>query len=191
MPANFDPWVDSDGALGFALFGLDRQEYTPDWVPMRWDLQTLHLGPGTKVVADAIEYGWPEWDFEKLGAPTVLNSRKQFPHQADSVGGVVATHVLEHLQDPRPLIAEVARILVPGAPFNILVPHGKSNMYLQDLDHKTPFILDTWRLLLENPYYDTRYGQQKIPLSVGANFTFAIKEGNEALITQLIKNGVN
>lgn len=178
-------------ALGFAQFGLDRQ--IAPWVNIDWEKPVLHLGPGVKHIPETVEYEWPHWDFDNLKLPgsyeidhgEYLSQRACFPHEDGSVGGVIATHVLEHLKDPRPLLREVSRILAPGCPFNILVPHAQSYMYLQDLDHRTPFVIETWKTLLSNPYYLKEH--EGFSLKVGANFTFAVKEQNTALITQLIK----
>ncbi|ABD58476.1 methyltransferase [Mycobacterium phage Chill] len=169
----------SDNPLSFALFGLSRQAELPVWRRLDWGYPILHLGPGDKIVRGAEELDYPAFDFDD---PEI-----SLPYDDGSVGGVIATHVLEHLADPRPLIREVARVLNFGCPFNILVPHGQSPMYLQDLDHKTPFVLDTWKNFLHNGFYDNNYGEGGVPLSIGANFKFALKEGNEAIITQLIK----
>lgn len=168
-----------DGMMDFVLFGLARQEEMPQWVNMDWSKPILHLGPGNKIIHNAIDIAYPEFDF----------NRDDFflPFDDDSIGGVVATHVLEHLESPMDMIREVATVLAPGCPFNILVPHANSMMYLHDLDHKKPFVLDTWRNVLQNQYYDTMYGEDPIPLDIGVNFKFALKEGNEAIITQLIK----
>lgn len=178
-----------DEPMAFAEFGLDRA--CPSWVEIDWALPVVHLGPGEKHIPDTIEYDWPEWDFDKLGTGegTYLTAkeyeRRYLPYDDGSVGGVIATHVLEHLQDPRPLLREVSRILAPGAPFNILVPHGESLMFKQDLDHRTPFVIETWKTLLSNPYYTK--GKDGFSFRLGANFLFGVKEQNLALVTQLIK----
>jgi SAM-dependent methyltransferase len=160
-------------ALGFALFGLDREM---EWVPFG-DGPILHLGPGHKHVPDTTELEWPAWNAEE----------DYIPFEYETCGGIIATHFLEHIQNVRWVLKEAARVLKPGCPFNILVPHGQSLSFLQDLDHKTPFVIDTWRHTLNNPYYDK--GTGGIPFRVGANFTFAVKEDNTALVTQLIKQG--
>ena len=178
-PDNGQAWAQGS-PLTFAEFGLDRE--LPEWEDPNWLRPVIHLGPGIKHIPGTIEYEWPEWDFDKLGTPT---GPPMFPHKPGSVGGVIATHVLEHLRDPRPLLREVSRILAPGCPFNILVPHGDSLMFKQDLDHKTAFVTETWKTLLENPYYAKEH--DGFSFRLGANFLFGVKESNLALITQLIK----
>lgn len=170
---NFDHNLDSP--LYFAEFGLNRQ--MPDWAPIDWGGHVLHLGPGNKHIPGTIELEWPDWNAEtdSIDLPD------------GCVGGIIATHFLEHLASPLNVLREAGRVLREGCPFNILVPHGQSIMYLQDLDHKTPYVLTTWKNLLQNPYYDK--DRRALPFEIGANFTFAVKEGNVAVVTQLIKRG--
>jgi SAM-dependent methyltransferase len=167
------------GVLHFVQFGLDRD--IPTWVEPRWSMPVLDLGPGTKFIPNTVRMDYPEFNFDGEDG-----AREALAKYADnSVGGVYAVHVMEHLADPRPLIREVSRVLAPGCPFSIFVPHGQALVFLQDLDHKTPFVLDTWRCHLDNPYYSK--GREGLHLRVGANFTFAVKEQNTMLVTQLIK----
>ena len=183
-------------SLMFAEFGLDRT--IEAWEAPDFTKPVLHLGPGEKHIAGTIEYDWPDWDFDDLDlnanysinliertAVPVMGRRPRFPFENGEVGGVIATHVLEHLKDPRPLLREVSRILAPGCPFSILVPHGESLMFKQDLDHRTPFVIETWKTLLSNPYYTK--GKDGFSFRLGANFLFGVKEANLALVTQLIK----
>lgn len=183
--------LENDNPLEFALYGLARQREFPAWVEANKKLPMLELGAGLKRVDGAIPLDWPEYNFEAQHAfvvPMLVNAKTDLSEYADnSIGAVFATHVLEHIFDPRPLIAEVARVLAPGAPFNILVPHGQSISYMQDMDHKRPFVLDSWKNFLSNGYYEDRRGGG-LHLRVGANFKFAIKEGNEAIVTQLVKS---
>lgn len=184
---------EEDSALDLALFGLDR--LLPEWRKPNWGLPVLDLGPGRKIIPNTVRIDWPQYDFEARERwetvgnfdrkVMVLRPEGLLPYADNSVGGVFAVNILEHLWDPRPLIWEVARVLAPGAVFNVFVPHAHSLVYAQDLDHKKPFILDTWKTLLANPYYEK--GHPSHQLGIGANFKFAVKEGNEIIVTQLIK----
>lgn len=166
-----------DGPLEAALFGLART--LPLWASMDWNLRVLDLGPGTKLIPRAKRLEWPEWDAD-------YDLLKDF--EDNSIGGIFAINILEHLADPRPLIFEFGRVLAPGCPATIFVPHARSNMYLQDLDHKTPFVLDTWKNLLEpHPFYEKGHAETPHGLRIGANFVFAVKDENVGIVTQLIK----
>lgn len=168
-----------DSPLGVALFGLDRE--MPYWVTPDYNLPVLDLGPGTKVIDDVIRLDWPDWEADY----DLLNR-----FAPGSVGGIYAINILEHLGDPRPLILEFGRVLAPGCPATIFVPHADSNMFKQDLDHKTPFVLDTWKNFLEpHPYYEKGHAEEPHGLRVGANFVFGVKDENVGIVTQLIKKG--
>jgi SAM-dependent methyltransferase len=166
--------TDGESLLGFSQMGLDR--VIPGWVPFDPDYPILNLGPGNKIVDGTVALDWPDWDADL----------EPIPYDDNNIGGIIATHFLEHLNDPRPAIREAGRVLRSGCPFNILVPHGQSLSYLQDLDHNTPFVIDTWKNLLENPYYD-KGREEPFQFRIGANFLFGVKESNLALVTQLIK----
>lgn len=114
-----------------------------------------------------------------------LSGRDRLPFGDGKVGGIFAINVLEHLYDPRWLIDEAARVLAPGCPFTIFVPHPDSVMYKQDLDHKSRFVLDTWDNYLNSPYYEK--GRSRPPFEVGYNMIHAVKEDNVGILTQLIK----
>lgn len=189
-----------DGPLNFAEFGLDRM--LPTWVNPDWRLPVLDLGPGNKFIPGAVRLDWPEYDWEAVPDTLWIPDEKghshprpvlrlttagKLPYEDNTVGGIFCVNLLEHLWDPRPLIWEMARVLAESCPLNIFVPHADSIMYKQDLDHKKPFILDTWRNLLDpHPYYEKGH-QPEHGLTRGAEFKFAVKEGNEACIAQLIK----
>jgi SAM-dependent methyltransferase len=196
------------GPISFFEFGMDRD--TPEWVGFKMDLPILHLGPGVKGdrnlggTGQTYDLEYPQYDFDSANpldpidkfmpppgvspAPFGFQMTTSGPFwPANSVGGIIATHVLEHLRDPRPLIWECARVLAPGCPMNIVVPLAGSNIANQDLDHKTPFVLDTWRTLLDSSYYK-KGKKDGHGLSVGFNMVMSIKTGNEVLVTQLIKS---
>lgn len=188
-----------DSPLGLMAFGLDRE--LPAWVQADFNKPVLDIGPGRKYIPGAVRIDWPQYDFEptiQLGqhvsplngevfarlSPS-LGSPGRLPYADNSVGGVFAINIFEHLWDPRPLIWEIARVLAPGAPLTVFVPDGRSPLYAQDLDHKKPFVLDSFRSLLENPYYSKDHPSHNLRLGWASKF--AIKEGNETLLFQIIK----
>lgn len=192
------PWgrpltEDFDNPMGLIQFALDRE--IPEWVEADLSKPVLDIGPGTKVneMADKI-VDYPEFNLDGhltltpgVMTPWEVHGQDRLPFDRDEVGGIFAINVLEHLWDPRWLIDEAARVLAPGCPFTIFVPHPDSVMYKQDLDHKSRFVLDTWDNYLNSPYYEK--GRSRPPLTVGFNMILAVKEDNVGILTQLIKTG--
>ncbi|UVT31234.1 methyltransferase [Gordonia phage OtterstedtS21] len=202
-----------DEPLNFALFGLARQQEFLDmkWREVDWDLPVLDLGPGNKIIPGAVRCEYPEYNFESpdflptaqtstsfrfLSSDDVLDGkfgytdaysmyRCTLPYPDNSVGGIFAVNILEHLWDPRPIMEECARVLAPGCPLNIVVPHAHSVIYSQDLDHKKEFVLDSFKNWLNNQYWGP--DRTALRLRVGTLFKFSIKEGNENIQCQLVK----
>lgn len=116
--------------------------------------------------------------------------RATLPYPDSSVGGIFAVNILEHLWDPRPIMKECARVLAEGCPLNIVVPHAQSIIYSQDLDHKKEFVLDSFKNWLQNGYWESKNGGAEVPFRIGTLFKFSIKEGNENIQCQLIKDSL-
>lgn len=176
-----NPYYRKDqGPLAYALFGLAR--YMPEWIEPNWEggLPILDLGPGGKTITRTARLDWPDWNADQ---PECLRG-----HFEDaSVGGIYSANLLEHLEDPRHLLREIARVLAPGCAATLLVPHGLSGMYLQDLDHRRPFNLETISNFYHNRYYDKGHTDHDVRL--GANFMFGVKEDNLVVCCQVIKEG--
>jgi len=186
----YSPGTVDDNLVEFALFGLARQDQFPMWRAMDTTKPILDLGPGAKLVHSAERLDRPKYWFDAHRMPIQYDGDNpihiaKLPHKDNSCGGVVAVHVLEHLFDPREIMHECIRVLAPGCPFNIVVPDADSQVFKQDIDHKTAFCLDTWKTWLDNGGYYDNDAPAKVRL--GVNFKFAIKDGNEIIVTQLIK----
>lgn len=186
--------IGEDNALNFIGWAFDRQ--MQPWVGMDYARPIVHIGPGIKMLEGQTHVlDFPEYDFD--GQITIrgindkgvmgVSGRSRMPFDDNTVGGVVAVCVLEHLYDISWIIREAGRVLAPGCPFNIFVPHPLSVMHLEDADHKSNQVLDSWENLLNNPYYGEEKGKNGIPLRVGFNMKVALKEENTAICTQLIK----
>lgn len=153
--------------------GSDRD--IPKFAHCDDDLPVLNLGAGNKKIFGAVSLDWPDWNAET----------DPLPYNDESVGGILAYHFLEHLRDPRPVLRECSRVLVPGAPMNIVVPHYLGSIAFHDLDHKSFYTADTWRNLLNQPYYEK--DRTGFNFKIGANLIMGLTERNLMLVTQLIK----
>lgn len=153
--------------------GADRE--MPDFLPVNPAFPILNLGAGRKHILGTLALDWPDWDAEI----------DPLPYAGESVGGIIAYHFLEHLRDPRPVLRECSRVLIPGAPMNIVVPHYMGTIAYQDLDHKTFWTSETFKTLLDNPYYDK--GHDGFKFRIGVNLIMGLSERNLMLVTQLIK----
>jgi len=156
----------------FAELGLKR--HIPKLIYNYGD--QLELGPGKSPCKHAnfrLEY--PEWDADKDDIP-----------YSDSVFDIVhAYHFMEHVKDPIRLFKEISRVLKPGGHVNIVVPHAKSELAIEDLDHKSFFHEDTFRKLFSNEGYD-KHGE--FNLNVHTCFIMGVSYRNICIFAQLINN---
>lgn len=165
-----------------------KRDIVPPIEPLDNEAPILHLGAGnTKqpwpdAWADrVVDLDLPGWDANSPGRWNNLDD--------ESVAGIFAFHFLEHLEDPAGFLYDTQRILMPGAPFTIIVPFYNTQGAVQDLTHKHFFCEDTWKILMQNEYWDTSMGEgRKWQLAVGTNILIGIAERNVALMTQLIKS---
>jgi SAM-dependent methyltransferase len=153
--------------------GSDRD--VPSFEPMDRRYPLLNLGAGKKKITGTLPLDWPDWDAET----------DPIPYPDASVGGIIAYHFLEHLRDPRPVLRECSRVLISGAPLNIVVPHYLGTIAYQDLDHKTFWTSETFRTLIDNPYYEKDH--DGFAFWIGVNMIMGMSERNLMLVTQLIK----
>lgn len=154
------------------LFGIAMDRVLPNV----WDMPEgliLNVGAGNKVIAGSIALDYPEWDADG----------QDIPYEDGVVSGIHCYHFLEHCTHPVFVLQEFQRILIPGGVINICVPYYNSQMQAQDLDHKSQFCEETWRVLFNNPYYNKNRVEWKF--EIGLNIIIGLKERNLALLTQM------
>ena len=80
---------------------------------------------------------------------------------ASTISRVDTSHFLEHLPDLPRLLDELGRVMAPGAPLSIVVPHFSNPFYYSDPTHRTPFGLYTLAYFCEQKLFRRqvpRYG---------------------------------
>ena len=134
----------------------------------------VNLGCGNKHIDGAHNLDYPDWDYHD-----------GIPFNAGSVREIYAFHFMEHVDEPVKLLLEALRVLCPGGVMNMVTPYYTSQMQAHDLDHKTQYCEETWRVLFSTPYYDKNQIEWKF--EIGFNMIMGIVERNLCLVTQLIR----
>lgn len=187
------------------LFALGMKRDVPQLLDFP-DGPVANLGCGRHRLSGVINLDYPEWDAEryeiqlprKVVMPEHPLCRNEglapngelFAQQltrcpSNFLAGIHAYHFLEHLHDPRRMLREMQRCLMPGGVINICVPHYWGSMAHHDLDHKHNFAVDTWSNTFSAPWYDKdREGWQ---LRIHFNMLMGVTERNVAILTQLVK----
>lgn len=183
------------------LFKLGMKRDVPELLDFP-EGAVLNLGCGKHELPDAINLDYPQWDAENyhIEVPKWLQWKLQghsgdFPIPdakhllsqcpSNSIAGIHAYHFLEHVRDPRRMLREMQRVMMPGGVINICVPHYWGSMAHHDLDHKNTYAIDTWANTFSAPWYTK--DREGWKLRIHFNMMMAITERNVAILTQLVK----
>lgn len=98
-------------------------------------MKKLNIGTGNDY-----KYGWINIDNDKKYNPDVLHDLNKYPYPFKSkyFDYVLASHIIEHLDDPVRFITEIKRILKTYGILEIIVPHYTNPMAYTPL-HKWYF----------------------------------------------------
>lgn len=100
--------------------------------------------PGVDLVGDALE--------ALRGLPDASAER------------VASAHFLEHVADPRALLAECARVLTPGGRLDVTVPHFSNPYFYSDPTHEKHYGLYTLSYWVRDPLLRRNVPQYEEPL---------------------------
>lgn len=175
-PTDMRHFSDINTLEDFFNAGMDRNINLFDGPAGR---QRLNLGAGhQKVLDNCIPLDLPEWNAEV----------DDLPYRDGSITDIYAFHFFEHISTKRVprLLKECERVLCAGGTLNIVVPHRLGGMAWQDLDHKSFYTEDTWRILMINPYYQS-HPDLTWRLKLNLNLIMGDSERTLALFTRFIK----
>lgn len=156
--------------------GLDRS--IPSFQEQPLGCLSLNLGAGRKMIGDSLPLDWEHgWI-----APAPI------PFEDESVSEIFAYHFFEHLTGQQAIdtLRECERVLAVGGTINILVPLAGSIMAYQDLDHKSFWTEETFRILFNNKYYDGSVNHDW-RLQVVFQLVVGLTQKNLALVAQIVK----
>ncbi|MBI3937136.1 MAG: class I SAM-dependent methyltransferase [Betaproteobacteria bacterium] len=77
----------------------------------------------------------------------VFDCQGKWPFPDNSARDIVASHVLEHLPDPRAFFREAWRVLIPNGTVVLRVPYGGHRAAWWDLEHQRPWFAETFTFL--------------------------------------------
>lgn len=77
---------------------------------------------------------------------------------------VTSSHFMEHVEDARGLLAEVARVLIPGGQVEITVPHFSNPYFYSDPTHERFYGLYTLSYWVTDPLFRRNVPHYEAPL---------------------------
>ena len=131
---------------------------------MKKQTRYLNLGGGYTRID-----GYENVDFRKITKPEHLidleSERCLKKFKANSIYGIVASHILEHIHNLEGLMSEIYRVCRPGARVIIRVPHYGNRVAIEDPTHIRSF---SERSMM---YYDkSTIGSDCQPITIPYNF---------------------
>jgi SAM-dependent methyltransferase len=118
----------------------------------------LHLGCGRD-----IREGWINLDCVDLpGVDAVADldacATTPLPFEDDTFDEVFASHLLEHIRNPLPLMQELHRICREGAVANFRTPHGSHDDAFEDPTHYRQYFQNSYYFFSQPCYWRADYG---------------------------------
>lgn len=109
-----------------------------------------------------------------FGPDEVVDLNRSWPWADGSADEVVARHVLEHLRlSPSDVMQNLYRVLKPGGKAHITVPHPRSDAFLNDPTHRTPYMPATFEFFsaeINQQWVDKKWPNTPLALMLGINF---------------------
>ena len=107
---------------------IESMEEHPDKkVPLRLDLGSSER-----------REGWLNLDVQETRFHRLDLNILPWPLKSNSIGEVMISHILEHLNSPWDIMKEIHRILVPGGKVTVIVPHA-DGIDSHTISHKHQF----------------------------------------------------
>jgi len=151
-------------------------------IPLPLDLPDglqLNIGAGKRDILDTVpldrERGWV-WP------------RDPIPYEDETVSGIWAHAFVDYLDDPIAIFREFWRVLKWGGVVNLVMPHGNSDLWNEDVLRRTRYTEETWRNLFNSPWYSPADEEGPAPpFTVHTCFIMGVVWRNLTLFTQLVK----
>src|SRR4051794_13329279 len=158
-----------------SLFSVAMNRQLPKFNCGLPELRQLNIGAGFKGISGAEEIGLPYYDAETMPIPS----------GNESVGNIYCFGMIDHVKNVPFFLSECQRVLAPGGVLNIWVAHFSSDLANEDLDHKSRFTEESWKVLFRNKYWANTNIEWKF--EIGINVLMAVAHRNLSIITQLIR----
>lgn len=96
-------------------------------------------------------------DINERVDPDIVHDIDQqpWPIKDDAAEGIVARHIIEHLEDPVSVIKEMTRIVMPDGWIEIRMPFGGG--WFKDPTHRQFWMYSTPEYLADNPEFEWDY----------------------------------
>ena len=113
----------------------DEEDILYDVIPLGFninELNILNIGAGGRTIHNSLisvdfNRGLEDLDHNGVTKNCILSMCNDLPFKNDSLDGIIALHIFEHVSDPVLTLIEWLRVIKPGARIGIVVPNFKYN----------------------------------------------------------------
>ncbi|HYH23026.1 MAG TPA: methyltransferase domain-containing protein [Azospirillum sp.] len=125
---------------------------------MNHDLTKLHLGCGGTILPDHINLDLVEGPGVDVAFDLDSCRHTPLPFADDRFESIRMAHVLEHLNEPLAVMAELYRVSRHGCRLFIEVPHGGHDDAWVDPTHRRAYFPQSFQYFSQPKYYGFDYG---------------------------------
>lgn len=118
----------------------------------------LHLGCGKTILPDWINVDCVSSPGVDLVFDLDKCSTNPLPLPDNSIEEILASHLLEHIVNPLPMLQELYRVAKPEAKLTFFLPYGSSDDAFEDPTHVRPYFLNSFGYFSQPYYWRADYG---------------------------------
>ena len=94
---------------------------------------------------------------DQHGVPRTVARAERLPFEDNSATHILMSHVLEHIQNPLPMMEELYRVAKPGCLMVIACPYGSSDDAWEDPTHVRPIFASSTLYFSQPAYWKADY----------------------------------
>ncbi|HLK15272.1 MAG TPA: methyltransferase domain-containing protein [Fimbriimonadaceae bacterium] len=123
-------------------------------------LQTkkLHIGCGRNIMADWVNLDCIAGPGIDCVADLDACATTALPFEDDMFDEVYASHLIEHIKNPLPMLQELHRVCVDGAKATFRCPHGANDDAFEDPTHFRQYFPNSFMYFSQPAYWRADYG---------------------------------
>lgn len=122
------------------------------------DSTKLHLGCGLTILPDWINVDCVDLPGVDLLFDLDTCDNNLLPIEDNSIDTMLASHVIEHIAKPLPLMQELYRVAKPDAQLTLFLPYGSSDDAFEDPTHSKAYFLNSFYYFSQPYYWRASYG---------------------------------
>jgi SAM-dependent methyltransferase len=127
-------------------------------VQLQLQTKKLHLGCGRTILDGWVNLDWIQGEGIDVVADLDGCGGTPLPFEDDVFDEAFASHLIEHIRNPLPMMQELHRVCVNGAKAVFRCPHGASDDAFEDPTHVRQYFPNSFMYFSQPAYWRADYG---------------------------------